>query len=209
MAGATTLLSFRLRTTFVLDAPEALGFQGGSGGGESIFINKPSWQNSIAGTGRQQPDISAFADPYTGAIFVTGGQFGVVGGTSLSSPVFSAIWTSADQKAGVPLGQAAPLIAKLPTGAVNDVVPVGSPTNVAGIVFDSSGATYYSSDSLLAPLDTTTTYFSAIWNLGGGEDVDLSFGTDTSLSVAKGWDNVTGWGVPNGAKFIDDAAAAK
>jgi len=188
-----------------------LGFDGGAGGGESVFIAQPAWQKGlgIPGPGRQQPDISAVADPFTGAIFVTGGEVGVVGGTSLASPVFSAIWTLADQKAGVALGQAAPLIARFPGGAVKDIVPLGSPTNVAGIVFDASGATFYSSDTLLAPLFTTTTYFSALWNAGLGEYVDLSFGTDTSLTVTKGWDNVTGFGVPNGVKFINAAAAAK
>lgn len=202
-----TFLSFG--STAVLDPPLGLGFQGGAGGGESTFILKPTWQKSIPGKGRQQPDISAFADPYTGAIFVNDGFFSVVGGTSLSSPVFSAIWALADQKAGKFLGQAAPLIATLTAPAVTDVVPVGSPTNPAGITFDSTGATYYSSDALLAPLFNTTTYYGAIWDLGDGADVDLSFGTDTSLTVTKGWDNVTGWGVPAGSKFILAAAAKK
>jgi hypothetical protein len=29
------------------------------------------------------------------------------------------------------------------------------------------------------------------------------------LATAKGWDNVTGWGVPNGTTFINAAAAKK
>ena len=193
----------------VFDPPLELGSLGGSGGGESTFIAKPSWQKSFTGTGRQEPDISALADPYTGVVFVEFGQpLAGIGGTSLASPIFSAIWAIADQKAGKSLGQAAPLLAKLPAGAINDVVPLSSPTNVAGIVFDTSGATFYSSDTLLAPLYTTTQYFSSLWNLTG-EYVDLSFGTDTSLTVTKGWDNVTGWGVPNGLTFINDAAKAK
>jgi hypothetical protein len=60
----------------------------------------------------------------------------------------------------------APLIAHLPTGAVKNIVPLGSTTNVAGTVFDSSGATFYSADSLLAPLFGTSTYFSSVWDLG-------------------------------------------
>lgn len=123
-------------------------------------------------------------------------------------PIFSGIWTIADQKAGKALGQAAPLLYKLPSTAINDVVPVSSPTNVAGAIFDANGATFYSSDTLLAPLYTTTQYFSAFWNLSG-EYVDLSFGTDSSLTVTPGWDNVTGLGVPNGLAFINAAAKAK
>jgi subtilase family serine protease len=203
-----TFLSFA--TNFVLDPPEALGSLGGSGGGESTFITKPSWQKSFSGTGRQEPDISALADPYTGVVLVVDGvpQAGW-GGTSVACPIFSAIWALGNQKAGKSIGQAAPLLSKLPASAINDVIPVSSPTNTAGVVFDSSGSTFYSSDALLAPLYTTTQYFSALWNLGGGEYVDLSFGTDTSLTVTKGWDNVTGWGVPNGLSFINAAAKAK
>ena len=198
------ILSYALNGVF--DPPLSYGFLGGSGGGESTFIAKPSWQKSFTGTGRQEPDISALADPYTGAVFVEyGTPLAGIGGTSLACPIFSAIWAIADQQAGQSIGQAAPLLSKLPAGAINDVVPVSSPTNVAGVVFDTSGATFYSSDALLAPLYTTTMYYSAFWNLEG-EYVDLSFGTDTSLTVTSGWDNVTGWGVPNGLTFINAAA---
>jgi subtilase family serine protease len=194
----------------VLDPPFFDGYQSGSGGGVSGFISKPSWQKSLPGSYRQIPDISALADPYTGGITVLSGQVGAIGGTSLATPIFSAIWALADQKAGKSLGQAAPLIEKLPSTAVTDIVPFGSATNPAGIIFDSNGSTYYSSDTLLAPLDTTTTYYSAMWFF---EEIPgyvvLSFGTDSSLTVTPGWDNVTGWGVPNGWAFITAAAAKK
>ncbi len=210
-----TLLSFAKNS--VVDPPIISGFVGGAGGGESTIFAKPSWQKSIAGTKRQVPDISAVADPYTGAAFVEGGAIGSIGGTSLSCPIFSAIWALADQKAGQSLGQAGPLLAKLVTSgtAITDVIPVSTPTNVAGVIFDANGATYYSSDTLMAPLYTTTQYTSAFWEvpaaLGGGPGfyVDLSFGTDSSLQTAKGWDNVTGWGIPNGLTFINAAAALK
>ena len=205
-----TYLSFG--ATYVLNFPFELGFLGGAGGGESTFISKPSWQETLSGSGRQLPDISAFADPHTGAIIVSKRSVGTVGGTSLSTPVFSAIWALADQEAGKPLGQAAPMIAELPSTAISDVVPHSSPTNPVGIVLGWSGSKFYSAGSLLAPLYTTTQFFSALWDASGtgsGEYVDLSFGTDTSLIVADGWDNVTGWGIPNGWTFITTAAAAK
>ena len=210
-----TLLSFS--QTGVVDPPIMSGFVGGAGGGESTIFAKPSWQSSIPGANRQVPDISAVADPYTGAAFVEGGAIGSIGGTSLSCPIFSAIWALADQRAGQPLGQAGPLLAKLQASgkSITDVVPVSSPTNVAGIVFDSAGSTYYSASALMAPLYTTTQFTSAFWEvpaaLGGGPGfyVDLSFGTDSSLQTAAGWDNVTGWGIPNGLTFINAAAALK
>ena len=52
--------------------------------------------------------------------------------------------------------------------------------------------------------------YSALWfdqNIPGY--VILSFGTDSSLTVTPGWDNITGWGVPNGWTFITAAAAKK
>jgi hypothetical protein len=36
----------------------------------------------------------------------------------------------------------------------------------------------------------------------------LTFGTDTSLTTAPGWDNVTGLGTPNGLKFVQAVVAA-
>lgn len=194
----------------VVDPPIPYGFQSGSGGGVSGFISKPSWQKSLSGAYRQIPDISALADPYTGGLTVFQGQVGAVGGTSLACPIFSAIWALADQQAGGSLGQAAPLIAKLPSSALQDIVPFNSPTNPAGVVFDSNGSTYYSSNTLLAPLDTTTAYYSALWfDQTEPGYVLLSFGTDSSLTVTKGWDNVTGWGIPKGLVFITDASSKK
>lgn len=87
---------------------------------------------------------------------------------------------------------------------------MSSPTNVAGTIFDRNGATYYSPSALFAGLlGSTTGFTSAVWNLGGGEDADFSFGIDTSLTVTPGWDNVTGYGTPNGLTFINEVASVK
>ena len=195
---------------FVLDPPLLGGPNGGSGGGSSIFFNKPSWQSALSGTARQSPDIAALADPFTGAVFVVGGtpQAGI-GGTSLACPIFSALWAIANQAAGAPLGQAAPILYQLPSSAINDVIPVSSDTNVSGILVDSNGETDYSSDTLLAPLYSTTQYYSVLVDVGGGDYWDVSFGTDSSLTVTPGWDNVTGLGVPNGLAFINAVVSAK
>jgi subtilase family serine protease len=177
---------------------------GGSGGGTSLFFAKPSWQNTLSGTARQSPDIAALADPETGVVFVLGGTAHAgLGGTSLACPIFSAVWAIADQAAGTSLGQAAPLLYTLPSTAINDVVPVGSATNVSGFIVDANGQTNYSPNALLGPLYTTTEYYSALLNVGGGEYAVVSFATDASLTVTPGWDNVTGLGVPNGVSFID------
>ena len=194
------------------------GFNGGSGGGESMVFDKPSWQSALPGTGRQQPDISLVADPFTGVEFVftdAGGQeLGVIGGTSLACPAFSAIWAIANQQAaikhgkGTLLGQAAPIIASLSgTPALTDVTDYSSPTNVTGLTITSTGVTYYSPDSLAEPLENTRGYLSDLYNSPfSGSWYTLTFGTDSSLVTGPGWDNVTGYGTPNGLKFITAAA---
>ncbi|MBV8114419.1 MAG: S53 family peptidase, partial [Silvibacterium sp.] len=196
-----------LNDVAVVDPPEALPFYGGAGGGESVYFPKPSWQKGLPGTGRQVPDVSALADPYTGVpIVVTMGTqqfiFPGVGGTSLASPIFTAFWAIADQKAGHSLGQAAPTIAGLTSGLI-DVLPLSSPTNVAGTIFDSSGATYYSPTSLFTGLLNGTSFTSAVGGVGPGVYEAISFGLDSSLTVTKGWDNVTGYGTPYGLAFLN------
>jgi len=182
----------------------------GSGGGESTLISRPKWQSEFSGKYRREPDIADIADPTTGVVLVYNGGLGVIGGTSLASPVFSAIWSLASEKAGAPLGQAAPLLATLPQGAINDVLPITSPDNVVGFYIDASGPTYWSPAALAAPLENTTQFYSALWDEYGSNSgvwVVQTFGTDSSLTIAPGWDNVTGWGSPNGYTFISDVAA--
>lgn len=193
----------------VLDPPVAQPFFGGAGGGESVYFAKPSWQKSLPGTGRQVPDVSALADPYTGVPIVLTSQ-GVLGlqvgwgGTSLASPIFTAMWAIANQHAGHSLGLAAPYIAGLKPGELVDVLPLSSPTNVTGTIYDSSGATFYSAAGLFAGQTYDSTGFtSALYNEGGDTDVAIAFGLDTSLTVTKGWDNVTGWGTPNVNTYLN------
>src|SRR6267143_1312485 len=189
--------------------PLHLGFQFGAGGGASLTFARPSFQSglSVPGNTRLVPDISIFADPFTGAeiIQTINGQLsvGVVGGTSLSTPVFSGVMAIAAQKAGHGLGQAAPLVYNLPAGAVTDVVAVGSAGNVTGVINGSP----ISADALAAPLGNTTTYYSALYNSPFSTRwFVITFGTDTSLTTGPGWDNVTGVGTPNGANFINAIA---
>jgi subtilase family serine protease len=196
----------------VLDPPSPQPFFGGSGGGESIYFPKPSWQASLPGTGRQVPDISALADPYTGVpiVLTANGVQGVQvgwGGTSLASPIFTALWAIANQYAGHSLGQAAPTIAGLKPGELVDVLPLSSVTNVTGTIFDSTGATFYSPSSLFAgQVYSATGFTSAVLNAGDNTDFAIAFGLDTSLTVTTGWDNVTGYGTPNVNTFLKAAA---
>jgi len=192
--------------------PLRFGFQDGAGGGTSLTFAKPGFQSSLPGSMRMVPDISFLADPQTGVEIIETVQTAsgpqpsvfVIGGTSLACPMFSGLMGIAAQKAGHGLGQAAQLVYSLPTGAVSDVVPVGSPNNVTGVI---NGSTVESAAFLAGPLDGTTTYYSALFQSPASTRWDVfTFGTDSSLATAAGWDNVTGVGTPNGWNFVNALA---
>jgi subtilase family serine protease len=108
--------------------PVQVGFLRGAGGGESLYFKKPSWQKELPGRGREVPDVSALADPYTGFAIVysqAGSQVAQagIGGTDLASPIFTSIWAIADQYNGKPLGLAGPAVAKLKPGQITDADP--------------------------------------------------------------------------------------
>src|SRR4029077_18281105 len=118
--------------------------------------------------------------------------------------MFSGLMAIAAEKAGHGLGQAAQLVYSLPAGAVSDIVPVGSPNNVTGVI---NGSTIETADALAAPLDGTTTYYSTLFQSPASTRWDVfTFGTDSSLATAVGWDNVTGVGTPNGWNFVNALA---
>ncbi|MDQ2864978.1 MAG: S53 family peptidase [Candidatus Eremiobacteraeota bacterium] len=74
---------------------------GATGGGVSTVFPLPKYQNRIANaikSGRNIPDVSFDASPYTGeSLYFEGGFSGPIGGTSLSSPIFGAGLTVIDQ----------------------------------------------------------------------------------------------------------------
>jgi kumamolisin len=80
-----------------------------SGGGQSIFFNRPAWQTGPgvpAGDKRLVPDVSLTADPNNGAFLVLHGKVVQYGGTSWSAPVwagFCALMNEARASAHKPL----------------------------------------------------------------------------------------------------------
>jgi len=201
-------------TGFIPDPPENFGFDGGSGGGPSGFFAKPSYQKKVGGKFRQVPDISWLADPFTGVVILISvpGQvpeqvWQVWGGTSVACPQFSALWAIANQEAeaggGAALGQAAPYVYSLPAGAVYDIVPQTSKTNVKASIQESATTTTKYTAAEVAGV--TGPFVSAIWDYPFYEDTSLviTFGTDPGLATKKGWDNITGVGTPNAQAFAD------
>src|ERR1700734_1744389 len=207
-------------------------FYAGSGGGPSNCVTKhtefrrpictggfpkPSYQKAaVPGKYRQLPDVSWLADPFTGAVILISipGQlpeqvFQVVGGTSLATPMFSALWAIANQEAlaggGTELGQAAPYLYSLPSGTISDIVPVTSATNVTGSVQDSQGTKKYSAARLAGATPTEHQFVSALWDIFTDEDTAgaVSFCTDPGLNIAPGGGNVSGGGTPDAQAFAD------
>jgi len=197
--------------------PLFFGFQEGAGGGPSMVYAKPKFQKHLPGKFRQTPDISMNADPETGVeIFVTPTSVpgdpvvvDVFGGTSLSCPMFSALWSIANQAAGGgPIGEAAPLLYNLPGDAIIDVNvrPVDTLLNVTGLILNPPNPPVFESAAALAqPLENTKFFISALFQSSSSTRWDVfTFGTDSSLTTGPGWDNVTGLGTPNGERFIND-----
>lgn len=189
-----------------IDPPNSEGFDFGSGGGVSDVYPQPSFQRGLGGQRRLVPDISWLADPFTGVeIIFTGDLAGdqfveVIGGTSVACPMFSGIWGIATQRAGHPLGQAAPYLYDLPNNAITDVRAFSS-DNVTGVISDSG---QYSASELAEPLQGTQTFLSALYNSPFSTRwFVLTFGTDSTLQVGPGYDLATGLGTPNGVEFVE------
>ncbi len=205
---------------FVPVPGENFGFNFGSGGGVSTVFSKPTFQSKLSGKYRKLPDISWLADPFTGGFIAISEPFQspapiytVYGGTSLACPMFSALWAIADQVAGKSLGQAAPLLYAAPSNVITDIVPYASTTNVTATYQTSTGKSKSSAAALAAPLEGNNKFITAIWNYPDNQDVAylLTFGTDSGLKPAIGWDDATGLGVTNPAaliSYVTPAAAA-
>jgi subtilase family serine protease len=194
-----------------LDPPGAIPLAGGGGGGGvSNVYPQPSWQHGLPGARRLQPDISWVADPYTGVEIIytadTAGDLGieVIGGTSVSCPMFTALWGVATQRAHHKLGSAAPRLYQLPSAAITDVLATPShPGNVTGTIEDSSGTQHLNAWELAAPLSGQPSFISALYNSPFSTRwFVITFGVDTSLAAGPGWDQATGLGTPNGWNFV-------
>jgi kumamolisin len=105
-----------------------------TGGGVSRFFPLPVWQryagvppsvNPGHHVGRGIPDVSGVADPETGVVIITldGQHLAVIGGTSATAPMWSALISRLNQALGSPLGFINPtLYGYLAHGVLRDVV---------------------------------------------------------------------------------------
>ncbi|MFF3844079.1 protease pro-enzyme activation domain-containing protein [Streptomyces sp. NPDC002328] len=191
------------KATLSADGAAWTGFPGaftsGAGGGTSATVAEPYYQRGVVPTAlatahgaagnRVVPDISAIADPNTGFLvgqtqtFPDGSQrYGEyrIGGTSLAAPVIAAVQALAQQaRGGGALGFANPAIyARYGSKAYHDVTD--RPTGAAGLA--------------VARVDYANSYDAS----EGLITSVRSLGKDSSLSVVRGYDDVTGVGTPAG-----------
>jgi subtilase family serine protease len=135
-----------------------------TGGGASIFYSKPAWQTGLgvpADGARDVPDVSLSASPdHDGYYFYSGGSLQIVGGTSVSTPIFAGIvgllnhyLVSKGVQPTAGLGNINPTLYHLASNANsifhdiavgNNIVPctTGSPDCVGGSLGFSAGPGY-------------------------------------------------------------------
>jgi subtilase family serine protease len=164
---------------------------GSSGGGHSTVFTRPQFQDGVAGTvgdSRGTPDI-AMSGAVNGAVdfydttdpSVAG--WGIVGGTSEASPLFSGIVALADQVAGHSLGDLNPALYAMGQSRVPDgIVPISQGSN-------------------------TYTYC-----LAADLASDASCASSSDLVTVRGfhangsYNDATGWGTVDAALFVPSLA---
>jgi subtilase family serine protease len=185
-----------------------LGEYGAAGGGPSLLWAEPSYQDGVVpadmatapgnrgGTVRSVPDISADADPFTGAAVglltfhnksgkpPTYFQF-PVGGTSEAAPLVAGMVTAAQQGQPASFGLINPALYQLAdSSALYDALPLTSSSPVAyrGMA--------------CPPHDC------GLWALTTFDDQSTKmFGYNGQVTLP-GYDNMTGVGTPAGPAFI-------
>ena len=133
----------------------------GAGSGCSAFEAKPTWQKDTGCSRRTVADVSAVADPHTGvAVYDTDcnlvgqllGQcfsgWGVVGGTSASSPIVAGVYALAGNASSI-----GPSYPYAHTGSLNDVT-AGSNGSCAQAYLCTAGAGYDGPTGLGTPAGT-------------------------------------------------------
>lgn len=182
------------------------GESGAASGGPSLLWAQPGYQRGVvpaslsrapgnrAGAVRAVPDISALADSYTGfAVEVLTPASGKhpasyatlpLGGTSLATPLVAGIVADAQAGQSRPFGFLNPALYRLAgTPALYDPLPVTRSTPVP-----------YRGAACTALCDGVT--------LGQFDDQSSAMPGYTGQVTARGYDTMTGTGVPQGGRFI-------
>ncbi len=170
----------------------------GSGGGVSRLFAQPSYQAGVVPSSMSQyyggqpmrvvPDVSALGDPTTGMLvgqtqtFPDGTYYSEyrIGGTSLSSPLFTGMMTDVQARTGTDIGFANPLLYK-DASAFSDIVQ--APLDLALIRSDYANF-----------VDASSGYVASARLIG--------YDSPLTIHAGSGYDDVTGVGSPDGQSWI-------
>jgi hypothetical protein len=165
---------------------------GAGGGGCSVPFTAPSWQQSVAdwasvgcGSDRAVADVSADADPYTGVAVYDSTEnpegdkgWGVIGGTSVASPIIASVFALAGGSQGVsyPARTLYESLTKAP-GSLHDVT-VGSNGECLNTFHEKTGAS-----GCTAGEEAETCEVRAICLAGPGYDGPSGVGTPNGIGA--------------------------
>jgi kumamolisin len=113
---------------------------GGTGGGVSLLFALPAYQKdadvpatTVEAGGRGVPDVAGDGDPDSGYRIITGGQTGIIGGTSAVAPLWAGIVAGLNAARKAPLGQIHSQLYANPS-ALRDVVSGDNKSGDVGFV---------------------------------------------------------------------------
>lgn len=156
---------------------------GATGGSQSTFEPKPSWQTLWSGTYRGVADVAFDGSPSSGAKVIVNGASQQIGGTSLSAPIFAGMWARVIAAKGTSVGFAGPLLYQLPASDFHDVTSGNNSGSTAGVGYD------------LASGRGSVILSSAIGHIGGGGGSNVppvaNFSFTTNALVANFTDSST------------------
>ncbi|AND69423.1 hypothetical protein ATSB10_19690 [Dyella thiooxydans] len=110
--------------------------EGATGGSESTFEPKPSWQTLWSGTHRGVADVAFDGDPQSGSKVIVQGATQQIGGTSLAAPLFAGFWARVIAAKGSSVGFAGPILYGLPASDFHDVTSGNNSGESAGPGYD-------------------------------------------------------------------------
>ena len=110
--------------------------EGATGGSESKYEPKPSWQTLWNGTYRGVADVAFDGDPESGAKVIVSGATQQIGGTSLAAPLFAGMWARVIAVKGTSVGFAGPIIYQLPAADFHDITSGNNDGETAAAGYD-------------------------------------------------------------------------
>ena len=166
-----------------------------TGGGISSFFSKPSYQGNISlmnqYSKRGVPDVSSCSDPTTGYLIYMNGQTVQLGGTSSSSPLWSALTAIMNQKNASSLGFLQPKLYSSTAGTLRDITVGNNGAFTAQVGYDLCTGLGSPCSELFTYLSTNITTFTPITSFtsnvtSGVIPLSVQF-IDTSINSPTSW----------------------